>query len=138
MVRFFTPETYGLSTALSDPKWFHDFKGKDNIFRDTHNVINGMRCEMLVPGPTCDNLCHGRNGCLSKPDSCEFLKNYRKQLDDTGIDKVIDFCKSAFGEDSDIVFLFHEAPDNPCSERWVVQDWFKDNGYQIAEWHLGI
>ena len=42
--------------------------------------------------------------------------------------------KEGFEEEPEIVFLFHEAPDNPCSERWVVQQWFRANGYEISEW----
>ena len=139
MVRFFTPETYGLSTAMWDPKWFHDFKGQDHIFRDSHNVLNGLRCDLLVPGSSCDGLCHGPNGCGEKPDSCRFLENYYNQLKEVGIDKIVNFCDEAFsGKDVDIVFLFHETPDNPCSERVVVQKFFKENGFPISEWYLGI
>ncbi len=34
----------------------------------------------------------------------------------------------------DVALLFHEATNNPCSERVMVQQWFKENGYEIHEW----
>ena len=45
--------------------------------------------------------------------------------------------KAAKNLSNDIVFvlIFHETPNNPCSERWIVQKWFKDNGYIVEEFN---
>ena len=32
---------------------------------------------------------------------------------------------------------FHEAPNNPCSERWMVQKWFSSFGLFITEFNPG-
>lgn len=37
-------------------------------------------------------------------------------------------------EEPVIVLLVHEAPNNPCSERWALKDWFLDNGYILEEY----
>ena len=29
--------------------------------------------------------------------------------------------------------IVHEAPNNPCSERTIIQQWFADHGYPIQE-----
>ena len=31
--------------------------------------------------------------------------------------------------------MVHEKPDNPCSERQVLVDWFKDNGVVVEEFY---
>ena len=36
--------------------------------------------------------------------------------------------------DIDFAFLVYETPDNPCSERWPIQQWFKEHRYNIKEW----
>lgn len=76
-VRFLKPWHIALSTALSDPAWFHDFKGQKHVFLDKRGVVNGLRAEQLKPGKECDGLCSGRP-CERSPDSCMFLKEYSK------------------------------------------------------------
>ena len=36
-------------------------------------------------------------------------------------------------EDLTFVLIVDEAPRNPCSERWAIHKWFKENGYNIEE-----
>ena len=54
-----------ISTALSDPKWYHQNKGPQFTFLDKNNVINGLRCKELAPGQICAGLCNGNRdkGC---------------------------------------------------------------------------
>lgn len=132
MVRFFRPRHIVLSTALSDPKWFHAFKGRRHVFVDKNGVLNGLRAESLHPGAACDGLCSGRP-CELKPDSCGFLAAYRKQifsLDKAALENSFRLLgervkvRLGFAEDPEIVLLVHEAPTNPCSERSVLQEFF--------------
>jgi len=37
-------------------------------------------------------------------------------------------------DDVDFALLVYETPQNPCSERVVIQQWFKDHGMEIKEW----
>lgn len=142
-VRYFEPYVIPMSTAVWDPKWYHNFKGHGHVFIDKNGVINGLRLNMLVPGAACDGECYGRENCSIKdPAACNFLKHYREQLDSIDFRKFI-ITLEAYSlrvldkvkEDREpyAAILFHEAPTNPCSERVVVQQWFKDNGYPIEE-----
>lgn len=143
-IRFFTPNMIPLSTAAWDPKWFHQNKGHSFQWKDKNGVWNGIRAEEFAPGPLCEGLCFGPETCeTGSPQQCAFLKQYRKQLDMLDFKEIIKRIYTLgkkvqevenFKEEPIIVFIFHEAFTNPCSERWVVQDWFKDNGYPITEW----
>jgi hypothetical protein len=76
-VRFMKPWHIPVSTAVSDPAWFHDFKGKQHVFVDKRGVLNGLRSEKLKPGNACEGLCRGRP-CNDVPETCGFLEAYRK------------------------------------------------------------
>ena len=138
-IRFFKPNMIPVSTAIWDPKWYHQFKGQDFVFKDKNNVYNGVRYEPLHPGPTCDNLCRGKP-CEFSPENCLFLQRYREQLESLDFDKVMNYferlCnryKELNGEDAIIVLMVHEAPDNECSERRVLLEWLNNHGVQAKE-----
>lgn len=143
-IRFFKRYMIPLSTAVWDPKWYHAFQGSKHSFKDKNGVYNGLRIEQFMPGSGCNNLCRGAENCESKdPSSCEFLKKYREQLDQldfsevmTAFNEIGNLIKQneGFFEDPVIVLIVHEAPQNPCSERRVIQEWFRDNGYILPEW----
>ena len=141
MVRFFKPYMIPLSTALSDPKWYHDGKGKKHIFMDKNGVVNGIRIETLHPDNSCSNLCSGRP-CKYNPETCEFLKRYYKQLEKINFKIFMKWaerfgtdCTRVFNLDHEpiIVLLVHEAPNNECSERIPLIKWFFENGYELEE-----
>lgn len=138
-IRFMKKNMLPISTAVWDPSWFHGFmKNPDFLFVDKRGIINGLRCPAFAPGDTCNTLCRGINRCETQDSSkCEFLKAYRKQLDDLKFDKVMKFLEKCADkldtEDPIVVLMFHEAPCNPCSERIVVQQWFKDHGIKVTE-----
>lgn len=142
-IRFFTPNIIPLSTAVWDPKWYHNNQNQSYAYLDKNKVINGLRADIFVPNLSCNGLCHGVEECKSKdPRSCEFLKTYEMQLNLLDCDKVIEDLenlgnqiKSLFNFDGDpiICLMFHETPDNLCSERQVVQSFFRSNGYKINE-----
>ncbi len=141
-VRFFTSDIIPLSTAVWDPRWYHNFQNQDYVFTDKR--INGLRFEMLMPDNRCSHLCHGREGCPYTPDRCEFLKKYYNQISELSFSSVINLFNEIIGLFSDkiekpsIALLFHEAPDNPCSERRIIQKWFQQNNYDICEWHRSL
>jgi len=131
-VRFFRPHQIPFSTALYDPKWFHAFKGQSHKFFDRNGVVNGLRCEELHPGKSCEGLCSGKP-CAYDPSSCTFLKEYRKQVFSLNkpalMAKLQNACERlqsrlGFTEDPEAILLVHEAPENICSERAVLQDFF--------------
>lgn len=132
-IRFFKPNQIPVSTALSDPKWFHQNQGKSHKFIDKNGVLNGIRAEWLKPGEKCHDLCHGREGCPYEPSSCAFLRAYKEQLESMPIEESVRrleelgcYLKSIIGFEGEpeIVLIVHEAPTNKCSERSVLQGYF--------------
>lgn len=129
-IRNFKNYMIPVSTAVWDPKWFHDFKDKEHIFKDKNGVYNGIRLEELAPGDTCKDLCRGPEECFTKnPSTCLFLQNYRKQIQQLDKDKLFEECKilasniqrkECFIEEPIIVFIVYEIPSNKCSERNVL------------------
>lgn len=144
-VRFFDNNMIPLSTAVWDPKWYHEGMGQAHQWRDKRGIWNGIRFELLKPGASCEGLCRGPEYCGEKElQNCHFLQKYRKQLDALDIDEVMykmgRICEEVwrrelFRGDPTAVLLVHETPDNPCSERRVIQSWFKDNGVDVKEFY---
>lgn len=133
-LRNFPPNLVGLSTAIWNPKWL-------NPGRDKNGAI-WLDIPPLKPGKECDGLCNGK--CAPKhPNDCDFLKVYHKQLDKIDFKKFIEHLETLaktiqLGENLEEVnfaFLVYEKYDNPCSERKIIQQWFRDNGIEIEEWH---
>lgn len=141
-VRFFKPWMIPVSTAVWDPKWFHNFLGPDMIVLDKNGVYNGIREPKLAPGPSCNGLCRGKDNCSSNPEECDFLRAYKEQLDKLDFNELMGFfeqlgdfvCTSnKLGEEPVVVLLVYETPDNPCGERWPLKQWFKEHGYDLEE-----
>ena len=138
-VRNFPKNLVALSTVVWEPKWY-------NVGGIDKNGIISLRCPPLRPGANCDGLCNGK--CQPKhPKDCAFLREYRKQLDAIDFNEFMehlldlrarlcaDFPKI---EDFDFAFIFFEKYDNPCSERWPVQDWLRAHGIEVEEWKKAI
>ena len=37
-------------------------------------------------------------------------------------------------EEPEIVLIVYETPNNPCSERLPIIEWFSENEFEIKEW----
>lgn len=141
-IRFFKPNMIPLSTAYSDPKWFHKGTYDKNIqFKDKNGVWNGLRAEPFVPGEECSGLCGG-TPCDRTPDSCLFLKTYEYQLNQLNFDEIIQRFNAlgnqiqkleGFMEEPILVLIVYEVPTKQCSERVVIHKWFKKHNYPIQE-----
>lgn len=142
-VRYMQPFTIPFSTAVWDPKWFHNGKGQDHSYLDKNGVWLGLKAPMFMPDWHCDGLCHGPRDCQEKgKNRCGFLTTYAAQLHRLDFHKTVRqlehcgrYCqnKMGFTHDPVIILLFYETPQNPCSERIPVQEWFRENGYGIEE-----
>ena len=149
-IRNMTPECLAFSTALGDPLQFHDFtKDKMYKFIDKHGRLNGLRAEPFVPRLNLppQSSCKGPQGCVHKeadlPWYCDFLLAYYNmlsKLDPHDIEQRFrkvgqewqEFLQREF--EPTYILLVHEAPDNPCSERVMLQKWLKENGFSGEEW----
>lgn len=137
-LRKFPRNLVPLSTAAWPPKFFGT---PENQHRDSRGIVLGLNIPPFRPGKMCEGLCFGN--CQPKhPQDCAFLKVYRQQLDKIDINKVIvnlnkmseKIKENEHLDDVDFALMVYETPTNPCSERVVIQQWFKDNGVEVNEW----
>lgn len=143
-IRFFPQYLVPLSTAVYDPRWFFNFQKQGTVWKDKNGVYNGLRAEVFAPGPLCEGLCRGPETCVTgSPQTCLFLKAYKFQLDQLDFQDVLNRCErmgkyiqslEKFSHDPEIALILHEAPQNPCSERGAIQNWFVEHNYPITEW----
>lgn len=141
-VRFFKPWMVPISTARSDPKWFSH---SGHWFVDKNGVINGLRAaEAFAPGAQLEGLCNGQFNADSCgwPGECAFLRGYANQLANLDFEDTLSRLERmaanvkeylGFEEEPIIVLLVHEAPQNACSERAAIQEWFRKNGIECEE-----
>lgn len=142
-IRNFKENMIPVSTACWDPKWYHDKQGENHIFIDKRGIINGIRILPLHPGDKCHDLCNGNKNCKEAgPENCSFLKAYRKQLEQIDIDNLLKDMNNLaenykkmknLKEEPIIVLIVYEAPNNPCSERKVLIDYFNSKGINCQE-----
>lgn len=89
-IRFFPKTVIPISTAVWDPKWFHDFQSSDYVFKDKRGIYNGIRSYILSPiavEPYCKECNH------DKAQPCAFLREYRLYLDNLDFDFVLAECE---------------------------------------------
>lgn len=143
-IRNFKRNMIPISTAIYDPAWYHDFM-KDNsyIFKDKRNIINGIRIESIIEQGKKSN--HGPEICPCKNkdcNTCSFLTNYKKNLENINFDNmIVDMQKLAnnykekekIKEEIILVLIVYETPNNPCSERKSLQEYFINHGWECKE-----
>ena len=136
-IRHFKPYQLAFSTAIWNPAFFR------NEHIDSQGRLIGLRANPFIPGPICKNDCRGPEKCLVTPNECLFLKHYYMQLSRLNFNEIVAKFEEiarkvqqdlGFKEEPEIVLIVYEAPDNPCSERVVIQKWFKENGINIQEY----
>lgn len=86
-----------------------------------------------------------RKNCPFDTHNCLFKSLYALQLKNTSIYKILSdlediketyrkLAKIKDYENIDMCFMVYEQPTNPCSEREVVKNYFKESGIEIKEW----
>ena len=142
-IRFFKPWQIPISTAVWDPKWSHEGQGQDHIWKDKNGVWNGIRLDLLNP-----KRCNA-GGCPCKtkdPGKCWFMKSYAQGLRGWNFSEIMQYLiqtaeylqrLDGYLQEPEIMLIVHEAPDNPCSERVPLQEYFRENGIEVCEWSPG-
>lgn len=147
-----------ISTAMYDPKWFHNGKGENYRYMDKNGVINGARMidlvmplykweELVKRNESCDH-CGSYNGADGAWifGMCPFMQEYAKYIREKNPDfqKFITFCERYLNFLNQrlnlcldtIIFIVHEAPGKYCcGERPVLQRWFAENGMELKEFN---
>lgn len=143
-IRNFTEDMIPLSTAMWDPKWYHNNEGEYHVFVDKRGIINGLRIERLcLPHKLWTNLdVQCEKNCKQVPNKCEFMKVYRKYLDSLNFNALMSNLEAVaqsyafiYSKPTEIklVLIVHEKPERDCAERPVLKAWFKDHGYDLEE-----
>ena len=142
-IRFFQPYMIPLSTCAFDPQWFHAFtKDYSFVFKDKRNVYNGLRAEPLHIPYDINHEC-GTDLCSKHPNECNFMKKYKDYIYSLNFEDIYQRCErignliksiEKFEEEPVIILIVYETPKNPCSERIILKQWFKDNGYELEEY----
>lgn len=129
-----------VSTALYDPPYLRPPVGEE-YWIDKRGIVCGLRYEPLIVQNSGDHICpcpqiHKGGG------SCSWRKEYRQLLETIDFDKMIkafEYCGNKFQkelkfqEEPIIVLMVYEAPDNPCSERWALIEYFQSKGIDCKE-----
>ena len=143
-IRFFKPYQIPISTAMWDPKWYHDNQNPSYTYIDKNGVINGLRAPIFcLPHELYNEEC-GRP-CRFEPPQCPFMTKYYNYLNTLDFNDIINRCNSIcnrvqqllqFKEEPELILLVHESKSCTCAERPVLQQWFKENNYPITEWAI--
>ena len=75
-IRFFKPNMIPISTALRDPKWYHQNQNQEHWFIDKNGVINGLRAPVFAPGLAATAVSSCGASCPKDFKNCDFLKAY--------------------------------------------------------------
>lgn len=134
-VRYLKSNQVPFSTAIFPPKWFH--KNNDgHVYLDSNKVVIGLTAKCFVPKLQEECPCEVKDN-----SKCSFLKMYRKQLDTLNFNNIVDEIETVAKkiteimqvENPEIVLLVFEKPDNPCSERVVLREWFEKHDKELFE-----
>lgn len=128
-----------ISTCLSDPIWYRP-PDRQEYYLDKRGIICGLRYEPLIVQKYGTKKCMGKLSCCPfvhfQPHyDCEMLQEYRKLLDTVDFDKMIkafEYCLNKFNKDI-IVLIVYETPDNLCSERKYLQEYFNFHDIECKE-----
>lgn len=145
-IRNFKPYMIPVSTAFGDPAWYHAGLGKTYNYLDKRGVVNGLRCEELHGDDSCNSEVEVSCPCeyhkIGYPGGCPAMVGYRQHLEELDLDSFMNRADTAandiqtrleFKEEPIIVLMVHEAPDNPCSERQSLLDYFNSHNIPIEE-----
>ena len=129
-IRFFTPNMIPISTAMFDPRWY-----KGSLRKDNRGVWIGINDSRFHPPIDCE--CPN---CIDKdPTKCSFGRDYYNAISKLNINEIIDsynkLAKKLEIESPIFVLIVHEDPTNPCSERYSLIRWFKENNIELKEFN---
>ncbi len=140
-IRFFTPNIIPLSTAVSDPAWYHINGDMKSTYVDKNGVLIGCRAEPFVPDFQNIAECGGKS-CKQNPNTCNFLHDYYLQLKYLNYDNIMERFESIghrvkdflhFEEEPVAALIVYEKPEQLCSERIMIHKWFRSHDYDIQE-----
>lgn len=138
-IRNFTPNLIPVSICITDPDWYRPPRGKE-YYIDKRGIICGLRYEPLIVQKNIIYNCPCENKQLLQ-GQCDFMKQYKDLLNTVNFEKVIkafNYCIKLFSlpfddKETVIVLMLYETPNNPCSERLIIQEYFNNHGIECKE-----
>lgn len=137
MTRHFKAHQIGISTAVWKPKYW-------NFGQNKHGSVTGIEEKSLSPyyvEQYCCKECRHKD----KVPNCPFMLDYRNYLDTIDFEGYLmpEFQRIAaevkrinnYEGEPEIILLVYETPDNPCSERQPLIDYFEKHGLKIEEYN---
>ena len=124
-IRNFTPNMIPVSTAISDPFWYRPPQDKE-YYIDKRGIICGLRYEPLIVQLQGTHNCPCENKEILKgncPCMQEYLQLLNSLVDKEKTLKAFEYCLNKFNADT-IVLIVYETPNNSCSERKALQEFF--------------
>lgn len=138
-IRNFKKNMIPMSTAISDPAWYHNNQDKTYTFIDKRGILNGLRLLPIIVQGNCGNCCPCEN---KDPEHCPIKAPYEFELNLIDFDKMYkgmeqfcnNYCKeNNIKEEPIAVLIVYETPENLCSERKSIQNLFINHGIECKE-----
>ena len=135
MVRHFKANQIGISTAVWKPKYWTYRQNKQGS-------VTGIEEKLLSPYYV-EQYCSKECQFKKELPCCPFLTAYRKYLDTVDFNYLMtEFKRIAedvkkinnYEGEPEIILLVYEIPDNPCSERQPLIDYFASYGIELEEY----
>lgn len=135
MARHFQAHQIGISTAVWDPKyWTYGLNKNSSVTGISEKVLSPIYVEQY-----CCKYCLYKD----RVPNCPFIRDYRKYLDSIDFEGYLmpEFQRIAaevkqinnYENEPEIILLVYETPDNPCSERAALIDYFKSHNIELSE-----
>ena len=136
MARYFKANQIGVSTAVWKPKYWSYGQNK-------YGSVTGIEEKSLSPSYI-EQFCSRECGYKELLPHCPFIKAYAGYLNTIDFNNYLlpEFERIAedvrkinnFEGEPEIILLVYETPDNPCSERGSLVEYFKMHGIIVEEY----
>lgn len=128
-----------LSINSGEPNWYHDFKGRNHIFKDKRGVWNGGFVDELSSSnlEVSEDFCHICHRQKYVGENCPIILAHIKKLHKLDFKETItklEKLATHFNCDS-ICFVVYEKPGILCGERIAIKKWFEENSTKIEEFY---
>lgn len=140
MVRYFKANQIGISTAVWKPKYW-------TYSQNRQGSIIGIEEKSLSPSHIAQ-FCSKECSYKDLLPCCPFIKAYAEYLNTVDFNGYLlpEFKRIAeevkkinnYEGEPEIILLVYEAPNNPCSERVPLINYFAQHGIAVVEYQKPI
>ena len=130
-LRYLDDSYLPINTTIYPPAFFNT----NGLDKTSNGIYLGVTAhEIIFPHLGEGNSCP----CAAKdPTLCGFIKNYLRHLQQVDFKTFeahySNLAARLSSKINKVVLVVYEKPDNPCSERGSLIEWFKENGIELEE-----